>query len=170
MDQSLPQQNSHLNHGNLQQSKDTLKQLIVFKVDTSEYAIPIEVVREVIRIRPIKKLPKTPSYVLGVMNLRGNIIPIISLREKFGYPPKELNTFTRIIVFNHDSRIIGIVVDEVNKSITVKQDDYTQNPELIQNHQNRDLIKSIVKPEDSLYFVLELDNLLFSISEGILQG
>ena len=145
-------------------SATPLEQFIVFKVDDSEYVVHIASVLEVIRIRPIKKLPITPSYILGVLNLRGNIIPVINLRDKFGLTLVEYNPFTRIVVLNHSGRFFGLVVDEVNKSISVKKSDYTESPSLLENKKSQEFVRFIIKQREDIYLLLELDSLLFALT------
>ena len=139
-------------------------QLIVFTVGGEDYGLEIEKVQEVIRMKPIKKLPKTPPFILGVMNLRGNIIPIVGLRQKFGFDSKEHNEFTRIIVVNHSQKLVGMVVDNVNQVVNVGFDSVEKNPEII-NSDTKTLVRGVAKAQDRIILLVELDYLLYSIDE-----
>lgn len=139
-------------------------QLIVFSVGKEEYGIEIEKVQEVIRMGAIKKLPRSPNFVLGVMNLRGNIIPIIGLREKFQMESRDYNEFTRIIVVNHKGKLAGMVVDEVSRVVQVPLENIEANPEMVSG-ETRTLIKGVARYGDEVIILVELEYLLYSVEE-----
>lgn len=139
-------------------------QIIVFTVGNEDYGLEIEKIQEVIRMKPIKQLPRTPPFVLGVMNLRGNIIPVIGLREKFGLESFQYNQFTRIIVVNHKGKFVGMVVDEVNRVINVPMNNIEGNPEMV-NDNTRALVRGVARLQDQVIILVELDYLLYSLDE-----
>ena len=139
-------------------------QLIIFSVGQEEYGLEIDKIQEVIRLRSIKKLPSTPGFILGVMNLRGNIIPVVGLREKFGLEKQESGTFTRIIVVNHKDKLVGMVVDEVNQVISINPENIEDNPDIV-NEKTKALVRGVAKANDRIIILVELDYLLFSASE-----
>jgi len=139
-------------------------QIIVFRVGNEDYGLEIEKVQEVIRMKTIKKLPRSPKFILGVMNLRGNIIPVIGLRQKFGLDPMEYTEFTRIVVVNHRSKLVGMVVDEVNKVITVSDENIEGNPEMVRDS-TKALVRGVAKLEDQVIILVELDYLIYSLDE-----
>ncbi|MCS6983631.1 MAG: chemotaxis protein CheW [Leptospiraceae bacterium] len=139
-------------------------QLVVFSVGREQYGVEIEKVQEVIRMGTIKKLPRSPNFVLGVMNLRGNIIPIIGLREKFGMESRDYNEFTRIIVVNNNGKLAGMVVDEVNRVIQVSVENIEQNPEMV-SHETKTLVKGIARYGEEVIILVELDYLVYSVEE-----
>lgn len=145
------------------EARNTL-QIIVFTVGKEDYGLEIEKIQEVIRMKPIKQLPRTPGFVLGVMNLRGNIIPVIGLREKFALEPLKYNQFTRIIVVNHKGKYVGMVVDEVNRVINVPLANIEGNPEMV-NDDTRALVRGVARLQDQVIILVELDYLLYSLDE-----
>jgi purine-binding chemotaxis protein CheW len=96
-----------------------LKQFIGFMVGGEEYGLELLRVREVIRIREITWLPRAPSFVKGVINLRGDVIPIIDLRDKFGLPPRPADADTRIVVVEVEAKLIGMVVDSASQVVRI---------------------------------------------------
>jgi len=98
---------------------ELLDQLISFSMGNEDYGVDIQTVKEVIRFKAITRLPKAPDFVKGVINLRGDIIPIIDLRERFGMEQKEYTDMTRVIVVEVDGRSIGTVVDSVSHVIRI---------------------------------------------------
>ena len=145
-------------------SSGQFKQIIIFKVGKEDYGLEIEKVQEVIRMRTIKKLPRSPHFVLGVMNLRGNIIPVIGLRQKFGLDPLEKGDFTRIVVVNHENKLVGMVVDEVNKVINVPEENIEGNPEVVRDS-TRALVRGVAKLEDQVIILVQLDYLIYNLDE-----
>jgi purine-binding chemotaxis protein CheW len=95
--------------------KQRQNQFIEVGVETERYAISINAINEIIRIQDITKVPGSKTYVHGVINLRGTIVPVIGLRQRFGMPEQSYNKETRIVVVNYDDNMVGIVVDKVNK-------------------------------------------------------
>ena len=149
---------------NDQEDDSGLVQLIVFSVGSEDYGLEIEKIEAVIRMKTIKKLPKAPNFILGIMNLRGKIIPIVGLREKFGMEPIEYNKFTRIIVVNHRNKLVGMVVDEVNKVIDISASNMEGNPDMVSDS-TKSLVRGVAKLEEQVIILVELDYLLFSSEE-----
>ena len=150
----------------IQQAKTSsdVVQIIIFSVGNEDYGLEIEKVQEVIRMRTIKHLPHTPDFILGVMNLRGNIIPVVGLREKFGMPAVDYTEFTRVIVVKHKGKLVGMVVDEVNRVVNVPIGKIEGNPDMV-SESTRALVRGIANVDDQVIILVELDYLLFSLDE-----
>ncbi len=99
---------------------DELDQMISFAIGDEDYGVDIQTVKEVIRHREITRLPKAPAFVKGVINLRGDVIPIIDLRERFNMDQQEYTNMTRVIVVEVDGRSVGMVVDSVSHVIRIE--------------------------------------------------
>lgn len=140
------------------------KQIIVFRVGKEDYGLEIEKVQEVIRMKAIKKLPRSPHFVLGVMNLRGNIIPIIGLRQKFGLEESPYNEFTRIVVVNDSGKLVGMVVDEVNRVINVPEENIEGNPDMIRDN-TKALVRGVAKLNDQVVILIQLEYLIYNFDE-----
>lgn len=99
------------------------KQYIVVKLATEQYGIDIQYVDNIVRMQNITRVPKAQSYFKGVTNLRGEIIPVMSLRLKFGLEPDEYTNATRIIIIKLEAQsTIGIIVDEVKEVVTLNEE------------------------------------------------
>lgn len=96
------------------------EQYIEFDIEDVQYAIRIQDVHEIIRMQDITQIPYEMPYVKGVINLRGKVVPIISLRSLFQLPEKEYSKTTRIVVVHHREDKVGIIVDRVNKVAVFK--------------------------------------------------
>ncbi len=100
-----------------------LVQLIVFTLGGSPYAVPVERVREIVRIRPITPVPRMPAAVLGVISLRGEILQVVDLRRRLSLAPEEPGSRSRVIVVHSsDDRMAGLLVDGVDEVMRVSDD------------------------------------------------
>lgn len=98
------------------------KQYIVVNIDREQYGIDIKYVDNIVRMQRITRVPKAQHYFKGVINLRGEIIPVMSIRLKFGLEPDDFNNATRIIIIKLDAHsAIGIIVDEVKEVVTLDE-------------------------------------------------
>lgn len=109
------------NKQSLTKSKET-KQYIVVKLGNEEYGINIKYVQNIVRMTRITRVPKAPYYIKGVINLRGEIIPVMSVRLKFGLDSDEYTNATRIIIIKVEGNAIGLIVDQVKEVIPLSED------------------------------------------------
>lgn len=142
-----------------QAQKDVIKQLVTFTVSEEEYGLEILKVQEVVRLPHITKIPKAPAFIKGIIDLRGNIIPVIDLREKFGFERKEYNDTTRVIVVEVAERNIGMIVDTVSQVIRVPESKIAPPPRMISGGTGQ-YIEGIAKLEERLIILLKVDEIL----------
>lgn len=138
-----------------------VRQFIVFKLEEQLYGINIQNVQIIERIKSIMRVPKAPDCVKGVMNLRGEIIPVISLREQFELAQVDNTDKTRIIIVKLEDSMVGIVVDEVKEVIELKEDEI----EAVQNIQGKIKINHIlgvgkIENEANIVTLLNLQNII----------
>jgi purine-binding chemotaxis protein CheW len=105
-------------------------QFLTFTLQNEEYGIEILKVQEIKGFSKITPIPNAPSFVRGVMNLRGTVVPIIDLRARFSMTEKEYDQFTCIIVVNVGTRVVGLVVDTVSDVLNIPNDAIADPPEL----------------------------------------
>jgi purine-binding chemotaxis protein CheW len=144
-------------------------QLVGFLIGNEEYAVDILKVQEINRIVQITKVPNSPDFVEGVINLRGKVIPIIDLRIRMGMGKKEHDTHTRIIVVDISQKIIGFVVDEVTEVLRIPKNVIEAPPELATG-QRSDFITGVGKLEDRLLILLDLDKIISGEESKALEG
>lgn len=99
-----------------------VKQYIILRFDSEQYGIDISYIDNIVRLQPITRVPHTQHFFLGVINLRGEIIPVMSLRSKFELPDKENTGASRILILKVDGNKIGVLVDEVREVITLAEE------------------------------------------------
>lgn len=105
--------------------------VIVFKLGSEEYGIEVDKVQTIERMMPITRVPKTLSFVKGVINLRGVVIPVIDLRGRFSLPETEYTDQTRIVIVGVDDMQVGFIVDSANDVIDIKSDSIDTPPEVV---------------------------------------
>lgn len=140
----------------------TQRQLVLFDLASENYAVDIHQVREIIRVPHITRVPQAPEFVEGVINLRGNVIPVLDLRKRFGLGEGEATDRRRIIVVEMDDRTIGMIVDAVSEVLRIDES-LIDDPSPYIVSVNTRYIEGIVKLEDKLVVLLHLDQVL---SEG----
>src|SRR4051812_22040909 len=136
------------------------RQLIVFKQGQEEYGLTIDQIKEVVITPHITRMPQTPSYVKGVANIRGNIIAIIDLEEKFGLRSPSVETTTvgnYTLVVESDEFKIGILVKEVPNTLTVSEADIEETTNLVHDGTTEgNYLKGVVKVKDRLIILMDI--------------
>lgn len=138
-----------------------IKQYIVIKLGKEQYGINIQNVQNIVRMMKITRVPKAPYFINGVINLRGEIIPVMSIRKKFNLDIDEYNNATRIIIVTLDGSDMGIIVDEVREVIELPE----ENIEIINsdiNDEKGNYISGVGKVDNELVTLLNLDGLINS--------
>ena len=133
-------------------------QVIAFKLGKEEYAISITGVQEIIMPQEKTKIPKSPDFVEGVINLRGNIIPVIDGRKRFGLNQSQETNETRIMVLELEHSTVGLTVDSVSEVIHIQSKDIQNSP--VNADESQDFILGIGKYNNRLIILLDPDNLL----------
>ncbi len=133
------------------------KQYIVVKLDNEQYGIDITFIDNIVRMQQITRVPKAQSYFAGVINLRGEIIPVMSLRTKFGLPDKEYTNATRIIIVKPESNAkIGVLVDEVREVVALEDDNIEK---AVYEEQGSNLL-GVGKYNDTLISLLDIQGVI----------
>lgn len=159
-------------HQNGAQTTGTL-QLVSFRLGDEEYGIEITKIQEIILMGDITRVPQTPSYIKGLINLRSNVIPILDLRLRFGLPETAVTDETRIMVVNISGKTIGLIVDAVSEVLRVSQNQIAPPPPTVAGL-GREYLTGLAKLEGRLLIMLEIDKLLdeesVAIAEQITAG
>ena len=151
----------------IEELSSELIQLVSFNLDQEEYGINVLKVREIIRMLIVTRVPNTPYYVEGVINLRGKVIPIISLRKKFNLPETEHDKRTRIMVMEVGGELMGFIVDEVSEVIRISEREIQPPPSVVTSSIDQDCMSGVINQADRLLVLLDLDK-MFSLDEKFL--
>lgn len=138
-------------------------QFVVFKLGKEEYGVDIMQVKEIVSYKEPVKVPNTPNFIEGIINLRSEIKPIVNLKKRFNINGESIDEETRIIVMNIDSKQVGFIVDDASEVITISDDNIEAAPDIIAGVDRR-YITGIGKVNDRILILLDLDK-LFSTNE-----
>lgn len=137
------------------------KQYIVIKIGSEQYGIDIKYVDNIVRKQRITRIPKAQSYFKGVINLRGEIIPVMSLRLKFGLEPDVYTNATRIIIIKLEPQsAIGLIVDEVREVVSLGEDSIEKNTTADMNDTKAQYLSGIGKHGDGLISLLNISSVI----------
>ena len=139
-----------------------VKQYMVFKLGNDEYGVSIGHITSIITPIAITRVPKAPGYIKGVINLRGEIIPVMDFREKFDLLASEETEETRIIIFNINQASLGGIVDAVLEVVSL-QNSMIEVKANYSNENNQDCIFGVAKVDGRIIRLLDLNNLIMSI-------
>ncbi|MEW6488613.1 MAG: chemotaxis protein CheW [Thermodesulfobacteriota bacterium] len=139
--------------------EEEILQLVTFHVGDEEFGVEILEVREINRMMEITRVPHAPDFVEGVINLRGQVIPVVDLRKRFGLPAVERDKSARIVVVELGDRVVGFLVDSVSEVLRVPRS-LVEPPPPIVGGIDAAYIEAVVKLEDRLLILLDLRKLL----------
>jgi purine-binding chemotaxis protein CheW len=134
-------------------------QWVTFRLENETYGINVMQVQEVLRYSEIAPVPGAPSYVLGIINLRGNVVTVIDTRERFGLASAEITDNTRIIVIETDEQVVGILVDAVAEVVYLRQSEIESAPN-VGNDESSKFIQGVCHKGEELLILVELNKLL----------
>lgn len=137
------------------------EQLVIFDLSGQKYAIPVLNTQEIIKMIDITPIPRSDSYIEGVINLRGRIVPIINLNKRLDLARSEATRDTRIIVVEHKEASVGMIVDRVQEVGRYSPDEI-ERPESVMKE--NEFVSGVVKKENALWLLLQLDRVLPNIS------
>ncbi len=163
--QEIEQQGSQLDTAETseperQENQEDEEQMVVFRLAGEQFGVRISQVQEINRLSKITKVPRAPEYVEGVVNLRGEVIPVIDLRKRFVMEHKDYNEFTRIIVSDTNQKKVGIIVDEVLEVLRVSRQFLEEAPEILQDLEMRHFMDGIANLDKRMIMLLNLENIL----------
>ena len=141
-----------------EQLNEEVSQWVTFRLDDEKYGIDVMLVREVLRESEIAPVPGAPHYVLGIINLRGNVVPVIDTRRRFGLAPKAMDEDSRIIIVELAEQWVGMVVDAVAEVMDVPISQVERTPD-VGNDQSSRFIQGVSRQEEELLILVELDQL-----------
>ena len=140
---------------------ENIRQFVEFKLGEEEYGVDILQVKTIERMMDITRVPKAPQFVEGVINLRGEIVPVIDLKKRFDLPISQETDNTRIIIVNVDDITVGMIVDSANEVIQLPQDAIEPAPSIVGGIDS-DFLEGVGKMDGKLLIILDLSKILKS--------
>ncbi|WP_038177015.1 MULTISPECIES: chemotaxis protein CheW [Vibrio] len=141
------------------QSSDEVLQWVTFQLEEETYGINVMQVREVLRYTEIAPVPGAPDYVLGIINLRGNVVTVIDTRSRFGLMEGEITDNTRIIVIESEHQVIGILVDSVAEVVYLRSSEIDTTPS-VGTDESAKFIQGVSNRDGKLLILVDLNKLL----------
>ncbi len=138
---------------------DSIIQWVTFHLDDEKYGIKVMQVQEVLRMTEIAPVPGAPHYVLGIINLRGNVVTVIDTRRRFGLPDVEPDDETRIVIIEADENVVGILVDSVAEVVDLKMSEIETAPS-VGNDESSKYIQGVSSRGDELLILVDVNKLL----------
>ncbi len=135
------------------------QQLVVFDLSTEAYGVDIGTVREIIRLQDITRVPRSPEFVEGVINLRGKVIPVVDLRKRFGLPAEVESKENRIVVVDIGAQDIGVIVDAVTEVLRIATES-VEPPASVITTADSEYLLGIAKLDSRLIILLDLEQVL----------
>jgi purine-binding chemotaxis protein CheW len=144
-------------------------QLACFRIGSELYALDIMRIKEIIRPQKLTPIPKAPSFIEGVINLRGAVIPVADMRKRFDQPISEENSKNRIVVCSLAGQIIGLLVDEVTEVKRYGREEIAPAPQFVKGPQ-AEYFLGVARCDDDLIMLIDLEKVLSSDEKIELQN
>ncbi|GAB58382.1 chemotaxis protein CheW [Rheinheimera nanhaiensis] len=141
------------------EATDVVLQWVTFKLQEETYGINVMQVQEVLRYTEIAPVPGSPDYVLGIINLRGNVVTVIDTRSRFGLEPADVTDNSRIVIIEADKQVIGILVDSVAEVVYLKASEIDTAPN-VGTEESARFIQGVSNREGELLILVDLNKLL----------
>ncbi len=141
------------------QTPQTLTQWVTFKLDGETYGVNVMEVQEVLRVTDIAPVPGAPGYVLGIINLRGNVVSVLDTRRRFGLQTTESNDATRIVIIESGGQTVGIRVDAVAEVLDVDSSEIEFSPD-VGNEESSRYISGMVSRGEELVILVDVSKII----------
>ncbi|WP_396589403.1 chemotaxis protein CheW [Bermanella sp. R86510] len=138
---------------------DPVLQWVTFRLDDETYGINVMQVQEVLRHMEIAPVPGAPPYVLGIINIRGNVVTVIDTRQRFGLQPGDVTDHTRIVVIETENQVVGIMVDAVAEVVYLRQSEIETTPN-VGNEETAKFIQGVCHKNDELLILVDLEKMM----------
>jgi purine-binding chemotaxis protein CheW len=142
-----------------QAAEDPILQNVTFRLADETYGINVMQIQEVLRYTEIAPVPGAPSYVLGIINLRGNVVTVIDTRARFGLASADVTDNTRIVVLEIENQVIGILVDSVAEVVYLRQSEMETAPN-VGNDESARFIQGVCNKNGELIILVEFEKML----------
>lgn len=132
---------------------------VTFRLENEKYGINVMQVQEVLRVTEIAPVPGAPSYVLGIINLRGNVVTVIDTRSRFGLPSVETDDSSRVVIIESEEQVVGILVDSVAEVVDLHSSDIETAPN-VGTEESAKFIQGVASHDSELLILVDLNKLL----------
>lgn len=146
-------------NGVVENKEDSIIQWVTFHLENEKYGIKVMQVQEVLRMTEIAPVPGAPHYVLGIINLRGNVVTVVDTRRRFGLSDIDADDETRIVIIEANNNVVGILVDSVAEVVDLKTSEIETAPN-VGNDESSKYIQGVSSRGDELLILVDVNKLL----------
>ncbi len=143
----------------MKSAEDPILQWVIFRLENESYGINVMQVQEVLRYTEVAPVPGAPPYVLGIINLRGNVVTVIDTRLRFALETAETTDQTRIVIIEAENQVVGILVDAVAEVVYLRQSEIETTPN-VGNEESAKFIQGVCHKNDELLILVDLEKLM----------
>ncbi|HHY64761.1 MAG TPA: purine-binding chemotaxis protein CheW [Clostridiaceae bacterium] len=136
-----------------------VQQLVKFHVADEVFGIEIKQIYKILKPQEIFKVPNTPPFIEGLINLRGKVLTVFNLRKRFNLPDKENDENTKILIINHNDLLLGFTVDSVSEIVRVPDEDIVDTPPELKSFDRR-FLAGVARVGEKLILLLDLEKVL----------
>ncbi|MBD3669940.1 MAG: purine-binding chemotaxis protein CheW [Gammaproteobacteria bacterium] len=147
------------NHEDVSFDEGTDTQWVTFFLADEKYGVPVAQVREVLRYSEITPVPGAPDYVIGIINLRGNVVTVLDTRKRFALPQVEVDDSTRVVIIEVEDQVVGILVDQVSEVMRLNTEEIETAPN-VGNDESSKYIQGVASRDGNLLILVDLHKLL----------
>jgi len=133
---------------------------VIFRLGDEEFGVDVTNIREITKITTITRVPHTPDFIEGLINLRGSLVTVINLRKRFISEPKKIDVDSRIIIAELEDKPVGILVDAAGEVLRIPVSDIEATPEMVTTEISKEYLKGVGKIGDRLIILLDLKRVL----------
>ncbi len=148
---------------------DPVLQWVTFQLGDETYGVNVMQVQEVLRVSEIAPVPGAPSYVLGIINLRGNVVTVFDTRTRFGMSSREVDDSSRILIIESNEQVVGILVDSVSEVVYLRQSEIEPAPN-VGNEESSRFIQGVCNREEELLILVDLNKFLTEDELSVVSG
>lgn len=145
-------------------------QLVIFKLGSEEFGVDISQVREIIRVGEITRVPGSPRYVDGVINLRGQVTTVVNLRTRLGLDGKDMDADARIMIMEINKNVVGLIVDSVTEVKNIEAGQIEPLPEVLSSAISSDYIQGVGKLDKRLLILVDLKHIIRDDIDKVAHG
>ena len=148
-----------MNQKMVDNADESVLQCVTFRLEDEIYGIDVMKVQEVLKLTDIAPVPGAPDYVLGIINLRGNVVTVIDTRKRLNLSPREPDDATRIVIIEVEGQVVGMLVDSVAEVVDLRASEVESAPN-VGNDESSKYIQGVASLEGELLILVDLDKLL----------
>ncbi|TNF51921.1 MAG: purine-binding chemotaxis protein CheW, partial [Deltaproteobacteria bacterium] len=134
-------------------------QYLAFNLDDEEYALDIKQISEIIKVREFTDIPRAPGFILGIISLRGVVVPVFDLRCRLNLGVSEIMSTTRIVVCQHEDVSVGLLVDSINQVVNLN-DDEVEPPPGVLSGLDREMVSGLGRYQGRMIILLNIESVL----------